>query len=405
MLTSGGKEINMAVDKRKLFVQILSVCGFLLTIKLAMIYYNANYVKYSLSSFCSINDFVDCDGASRTKFSQVMGIPLAYWGMMFYLTVLFLTFVDKLKNIKFLKFLSVFKNPMSYIAVLGTLAFICSLILAGISIFTIKKLCILCFITYFIDLAIALVAVKGWRGYFESFKTTVLDFIDGAKTYPKTFVVLLILAVSFLSVSAFTDCFLPHVRKTKEFKKYAQMTENPYRINGNVLGNENGDVVIELYSDYVCPLCYIQNIMLHRIAKEYSNVKIIHHNLPFDKECNYEISANMHPGACYMARAALAAEKQGNYWGMSSLLYYNKPVNDEELAPLVEELGLDKDKFFADINSKEINDKLIKDIETTNNTLGIDATPTMYVNGDKHTGVMVYKELEAFLVEHGAKKR
>ena len=40
-----------------------------------------------------------------------LGIPLAYWGMFFYLTVLFLSFVDKLKNIKFLKFLEVFKTP------------------------------------------------------------------------------------------------------------------------------------------------------------------------------------------------------------------------------------------------------------------------------------------------------
>ena len=395
----------MAVDKRKILIQLLSLVGFVLTIKLAMIYYSANYDNYSLSSFCSINDFIDCDGASRTKYSQFLGIPLAYWGMMFYLTVLFLTVVDRLKNIKYLKFLSVFKNPMSYIAVLGTLAFLCSVSLAGISLFKIKKLCILCFVTYFIDFVIALAAAKGWKEYFVSFKTTVLDFIDGAKSYPKTFVILLIFAVSFFSYSGLTNNFVPHVKKANELMKYSNMTENPYKINGNTLGAENADVVIELYSDFICPLCYIQNIMLHRIAHEYSNVKIIHHNFPFDTECNLEIGTSMHPGACYMARAALAAEKQGNYWGMSSLLYEKKPMNDEELSPLVEKLGLNKDKFFADMNSKEINEKLLTEVDKTNNELGIDATPTMYVNGNKHAGVLPYKELEAFLVKYGAKKR
>ena len=145
--------------------------------------------------------------------------------------------------------------------------------------------------------------------------------------------------------------------------------------------------------------------MLHRIVQDYSNVKIIHHNLPFDKECNYDINVNMHPGACYMAKAALSAEKQGNYWGMSSLLYENHPMNDNELTPLIEKLGLNKDKFFADMNSEEINNKLINEIEKTNNELGIDGTPTMYVNGEKQVGIMRYKELEAYLEERGAKKR
>ena len=52
----------MNIDKRKLAIQILAVAGIALSIKLAMIYYVANYEKYALSSFCSINDFIDCDG-------------------------------------------------------------------------------------------------------------------------------------------------------------------------------------------------------------------------------------------------------------------------------------------------------------------------------------------------------
>ena len=140
----------MSIDKKKLTIQILTAIGFLLTIKLACIYYVANYEKYALSSFCSINDFIDCDGAAKSSVSQFWGIPLAYWGMLFYITIFFLTIVDKLKQIKFLKFLEVFKNPVSYITMLGTVAFACSMVLAGLSLFKIHKLCVLCVITYFI---------------------------------------------------------------------------------------------------------------------------------------------------------------------------------------------------------------------------------------------------------------
>ena len=49
----------MTIDKKKLGIQILSLVGIIITIKLACIYYVANFQKYALSSFCSINDFIE----------------------------------------------------------------------------------------------------------------------------------------------------------------------------------------------------------------------------------------------------------------------------------------------------------------------------------------------------------
>lgn len=395
----------MTIDKKKLGIQILSLVGIIITIKLACIYYVANFQQYALSSFCSINDFIDCDGAARSILAQFWGIPLAYWGLFFYVTVLFLTFVDKLKNVRFLGFLNVFKNPMSYITFLGTIAFVVSMVLAGMSLFKINKLCILCLITYFIDLAIALTAFGAKpKQFIQAMKDTFVDFIAGVKSYPKTFVVLLIMATSFLCYSGMTDNFVPHIKKHKSIMKYRKITYNPYRVMGNELGDSNGTVVIELYSDYVCPLCYIHNIMLHQAVKELSNVKIVHHNLPFDKECNPYININMHPGACYMSRAAIASRNQGNYWGMSSLLYENQPQKEEDLLKLVEELGMDKAKFLKDMEA-ESTYKEIEDEVSKANEMGLDATPTMFVNGEEYVGVKPYYELKDILIEHGAKKR
>lgn len=392
----------MKTDKRFLCIQILALLGFVLTIKLAIIYYNANYNDYALMSFCSINDFIDCDGAAKTTVSQVFGIPLAYWGMLFYLTVFFLTIVDKLKKIRFLHFLEVFKCPLSYIAVLGIISFIISIVLAAFSLFVIRKLCILCLVTYFIDLFIAGIASDIFRNTVTNLKETFCDFIDGAKKYPKTFIVLLIAFTSFITYSGVTNVFLPHVRKSNDIKKYAKMKHNPYKVTGNTLGNPSGDVVIDLYSDFVCPHCYIQNIMLHRAAQEYSNVKVIHHNLPFDKECNAAIPINAHPGACVYAKAAMAAGIQGNYWGMSTFLYENRPKNKKELRKHLKDLNLDEAKFFKDFESAEIDKKLKEEVFDINDKLGIDATPTMYVNGDKKVGITSYELLRKYLEEHGA---
>lgn len=395
----------MKIDKKKLAIQILAIIGLALSVELAIIYYKANYDQYALSSFCSINDFVDCDGASRTPSSQFLGIPLAYWGIFFYLLVLFLTVVDKFKNVKFLKFLEVFKEPRAYITFLGTIAFLVSMVLAGISLFKIHKLCILCFITYFLDLIIALTAAGGmFKKIVADFKTTYFDFIEGAKKYFKTFIILLIASLTFLAYSGITLNFVPNVKRSRDILKYRNIKYNPYRVKGNILGAKDGDVVIELYSDYVCPLCYIHNIMLHRAAKEFSNIKIVHHNYPFDRVCNPYISYTMHPNACFMSKGALAAAKQGNYWEMSSLLYENQPKTMNEMLKLADKLGFDKTRFINDLQSEEVDDEIQKEIKY-GAKLEIDATPTMYINGEKYVGVNPYYQFKETLIKHGAKPR
>ena len=73
-------EEKTSVDSliKTIFISILVFLGLLATIALAHIYYEANFDMYALSSFCSINDFIDCDGVARTTESQFFGVPLAY---------------------------------------------------------------------------------------------------------------------------------------------------------------------------------------------------------------------------------------------------------------------------------------------------------------------------------------
>ena len=112
----------------------------------------------------------------------------------------------------------------------------------------------------------------------------------------------------------------------------------------------------------------------------------------------------MHPNACFMSRGAIAARQQGNYWEMSSLLYENQPRNMEEMLKLSDQLGFDKQQFIKDFNSKETSEEIEAELKKTNE-LGLDATPTMFINGEKIVGVKPYYELKELLVKHGAKHK
>ena len=113
---------------KKISIFLVAIIGFLTTIKLAVIYYDANFNPYALPSFCSVNDLIDCDGVAQTTESQFFGIPLAYWGMFLYAFIFLMLIADKLKNLKIFKFMEVFKNPLDYIASLGIISFVISII-------------------------------------------------------------------------------------------------------------------------------------------------------------------------------------------------------------------------------------------------------------------------------------
>ena len=393
--------------KKKIWVGILAFIGFITTIKLAMIYYDANFNPYALASFCSINDFIDCDKVAKTTESQFWGIPLAYWGMFLYLFMIMLLFADKIKNVKFLKCFEVFKNPLDYIASLGLLSFIISMTLLFISLHEIKMLCILCAATYVLNLIIALVAADWKNGWFlKSIKQSIIDFIDAVKIkkYLAMFLAVVVLAGAALTYTTMSNIFTPQVKKKKEFKEFVKAKSNIYAIKGNILGDPDGKVLVEIYSDYRCPICRSHNIMMHKLAKELNNVKFIHHNLPLCNECNPFIVKTLqgHELSCLLAMYACAAEIQGNFWGMNSALFDLKPQNEEDIIKIGKALGLSGDKLYKDAHSDAVQKTLRRDIEIGGNNKFY-GTPVTVVNGKSHTGIKTYDEFKDWLIKEGAK--
>ena len=383
--------------KKKLLIGIIALIGFITTIKLAVIYYESNYNPYALSSFCSINEFVDCDGIAKTTASQFLGIPLAYWGMGFYLFVLMLLFIDKIKQIKILSFFDVFKRPMFYISSLGLISFFISVLLALKSVFILHKICILCLFTYILNALIALIATDFDNGGFiTSIKSSFEDFIDGVKKYTFHFIIALLFACSFLTYTTLANPFTPQVKKLNSIKTYLKMTTNPYSVSGNYLGSPNAKIKIELYSDYACPMCFAYNIMIHQVVKELGNVYVESHNLPLDKECNKYLKKQVHKGACRYAKYAVAAKNQGKYWDMSTLLFEHHPKTDAEAIQLAQKLGLDIDRFKRDINSKETLKQITADIDYAVSQ-GVLGTPTIVINGKMYAGIKPYYELKELI--------
>lgn len=392
---------------RKIMVFILALAGLVISGKLAMIYYDANFNQYALPSFCSINEFIDCDGVAKTTESQFFGIPLAYWGIFLYSFIFLMLGANKLKEIKLFKFMEVFKNPLSYIGMLGLISFTISMTLLCVSLFGIKKLCVLCAVTYVINLIIGLTAIDFKNGGIsKAFKDSVMDFMDAIKNkyYLVAFILVMLLAISGLYYTTTSLIFAPQVKQQKDFGEFINAKKNRYAVDGNVLGEPLAKVIVYTYTDYNCPICEAYNIMIHKAAKDMANVKFVHKNLPLDMECNPFLKAPFHEGSCRMARYAMAAEKQGKFWAINSKFFELHPKTDDEILKIAKDLKLDTGKLYIDANSQEIKDALAKEIDLAYSQ-GINATPSTKIGNDVYVGMKSYSELLKLLEDAGASRR
>ena len=380
-------------------ILILIIIGIGLCVDLNIIFYKTNWLAESQKSWCTVSELIDCDGVARTTYSLSFGVPNSVWGTLLYLVMLMLLFVDriqaKFKNTIF----DVFKNPSSYIASLALLSFCISMILAYISIQVIHKICVLCFCTYVVDFLIALFAMKKSKLFILSdIKTTILDFIDGAKNHFILFIIVLFAFVG--TVYYLNDSYIlsPKLKKEREMAEFYSDKPNKYIVKDNILGKENAKVKIKVYSDYNCPFCRVVNIMLHKVVHERKYSIIVEEvAYPLDTTCNHYIGMTLggHETSCLAAKYALAAKKQGKFWGVANVMFDRHPKDESMMIEEVKKakLGLDMDKLTADAHSAEVERELQDEIQAAAQRR-LMGTPAMDIDGVLYMGSSSYEELK-----------
>lgn len=162
----------------------------------------------------------------------------------------------------------------------------------------------------------------------------------------------------------------------------------------NTKGNPDGkDVVIE-FADFQCPSCAsFAPVLTQFVEKNKDNVKFIMKYFPL---------VSIHKNALNSAYAAEASSKQGKFWEMHDLLYSRQTEwaeidnAQEKFIAYAKELGLDTEKFKNDYLSKEVRD-IVQDDLTLSLKLGLDSTPTLFINGKKYVGPATVEDFNSAL--------
>lgn len=196
------------------------------------------------------------------------------------------------------------------------------------------------------------------------------------------FILLVVIGIFFLAASG------------NQRRQEAEVGELSVRAGDHISGNSDAKVTFIEYADFECPACqYYSLSVLPQLKEEMGDrVRFVFRHFPL---------VSIHPNAIPAGRASEAAAKQGKFQEMYSLLFANQADWSRAEDPratfvtYAEQIGLNVEQFATDYNNPEAEERVRRDLRG-GESIGVDSTPSFYINGKKVTGLTGGRELERF---------
>lgn len=161
-----------------------------------------------------------------------------------------------------------------------------------------------------------------------------------------------------------------------------------------IKGQPNSPITVVEYLDFECEACRVYYPITKRLKEEYGDkVSFVVRYFPLPG----------HKNSMTSAMAVETAGKQGKFWEMHDILYDNqitwgeKQITDPALfIEYAKQIGLDMEKYKNDIGSQEIKDRINRD-KNSATSLGIQGTPTFFINGEKIPNPKGYEDFKSLI--------
>ena len=138
-------------------------------------------------------------------------------------------------------------------------------------------------------------------------------------------------------------------------------------------GPANAPITIVEFSDFQCPFCreWQQNTYQPLMAAYPGKIRLVYRDFPL---------TSIHPNAFPAAEAAQCANEQNAFWPYHDKLFNSENLSDDIYKQYAQELNLDMTKFNTCITNHTY-DKTIQDNSDFATKIGVDSTPTFFING------------------------
>ncbi len=150
------------------------------------------------------------------------------------------------------------------------------------------------------------------------------------------------------------------------------------------LGPDAAPIRLVIFSDYQCEDCGRIEMDIFAFFAQRDDMSISVKHYPMCTDCNKYIGANLHPNACWAARAAEAAGiLRGNdgFWQMHEWLFEHEGFfSNQQMRDFLIEQGYNFDQWKRVMGSEETLRLVQQDIDEGFD-LGIQHTPMIFING------------------------
>lgn len=373
-------------------------------------YVDLNYGVHRGPSACNIGGMFDCDKVAQSEFSEILGVPVASYGLLYYLLFLFILLFFGRKSAlseagrrRFGDLLFAY----AFLALPSTIWF------AGLSLFVVGYICIPCSILYLANLILCVVTWRDpWRsaaswssfvgGLRDLFGLFLPYFASSHVKSPRVLAVCLwgmmllaALAIYYVPQALVTYVFMPDPGKLTRYLE-EWLRERRYEIPVNTtgplferdfsFGSDHAPLTIIEFSDFECPACKQAASSLKSIVQDSKGkIRLVFKNYPLDKACNKR-HLKTHKYSCQAAVMARCAGMQGadNFWKMHDALFDLGLFgwNVETLFSLPEELGLDVGEFEKCMANPDVLERVRADV-ALGDRMDLTSTPSLYVKGKK----------------------
>ena len=335
------------------------------------------------ASGCSLNDWVNCDVANASSYAKMFGIPVAWFGFLFYI-------FSGLSALFGATATGNTRSPASFISM--------SLVLSvGAVLFTFVKayhlyelgvLCLVCLGMYVANFGI-LGSLSSGLGYgpvgIGRFLKDYIARVRGEEVLGGFEPQIAKTGIFVIAVFGIGYAWsLNHARDltggvdvdaavTAHFRGpvYDVQTDP----DASIWGNPDAAIEIIEFADFQCPACAQSAFHLRPTLFEYEDdVKVVFMNYPLTQ---------IHAQAMNAAKASVCAEDFGDFWTYHDEIFKNQAVLQPTLfTRIATDLGWDERAFAECMVSDEVAARVDGDVEK-GRTAQVTGTPTLYVNGRK----------------------
>lgn len=350
----------------------------------------SSYVHYNLltqpsyTSFCDVNETVSCTQAYLSRYGSFIGVPVALFGVAFFVLVLALALLARGRT-------HVAESAPGYIFALSTIGLAFVLYLGWASYVVLKEFCILCAITY-----VAVIALFIVSGGATSYPMTNLPrrALRDARTLLTSPVALVILLL-FMAGAGSLVAFFPHegtqAASAQVAPSYPPLTDQQradlekwWDVQPKEdlpVPNDGAKVLVVKFSDYMCPGCRQTYEVYKPLFAKYAatgQLKFVLKHFPLEPECNPYAPGGTHYASCEASAAVVMARSKGTADKLEEWLFTNQAsLTRDVVRKAAKDIGGISD-FDARYDSAMQEVKMDAGL---GGLLKIKSTPTFFING------------------------